>query len=73
MKEVDIGDPSPAVYMRIEYEIAGRPVAAFASLYGEAFCLERAEVEFRIRYLESQGSDTMEERKALKALAAAGG
>ena len=73
MKEIDIGDPSPAVFTRIEHEISGRPVAAFVSRYGEAFCLERAEVELRIRYLESQGSDTMEERKALNALAAAGG
>lgn len=72
MKEVDVGDPTPAVFTHLERDLEGRPVAAFVSRYGEAFCLGRAEVELRIRYLEVNGEETGEERRALKALRGAG-
>jgi hypothetical protein len=72
MKDVDIGDPSPAVFTRLEYDLWDRPNAAFVSSEGEAFCLERQEVELRIRYLEANGLETLQEHRALKALAAAG-
>lgn len=68
MKEVDVGDPSPAVFTHVEWDAAGRPAAAFVSRFGEAFCLERAEVALRIRYLEANALDVAEERKALRAL-----
>ncbi len=72
MREVDIGDPSPSVFTRLEYDLWGRPNAAFVSNEGEAFCLERDEVKLRIRYLEANGQETFQEHRALKALAAVG-
>lgn len=73
MKEVDVGDLSPAVFTRLERDDEGRPVAAFVSRHGDVFCLERGEVELRIRYLLSNAMDASEERRALRALRAAGG
>lgn len=72
MKEIDIGNTSPATYTHLESDLTDRPVAAFVSHDGEAFCLESAEVTLRIRYLEANDMETAEERKALKALAAVG-
>jgi len=68
MREVDVGDPAPAVFTHLERDLEGRPVAAFVSRYGEAFCLGHAGVELRIRFLEIHGQDTAEERRAMKAL-----
>lgn len=73
MKEVDVGDPSPAVFTHVEWDATGRPAAAFVSRYGEAFCLARPEVELRIRYLQANAFDVSEERKALRALRQARG
>lgn len=73
MREVDVGDPAPSVFTHLERDLEDRPAAVFVSRYGEAFCLGRAEVELRIRYLEVQGQETDEERRALKALRDAGG
>lgn len=73
MKEVDIGDPSPSVFTRLEQNEWGRPVASFVSCHGEAFSLAREEVELRIRYLEAQSREASEERRALAALREAGG
>ena len=72
MKEIDIGDPSPAVFTRLEYDLWGRPNAAFVSSEGEAFCLEPSEVDLRIRYLEANGEETAQERRALEAFAVTG-
>jgi hypothetical protein len=68
MREIDVGDPAPAVFTHLERDLEGRPVAAFVSRDGEAFCLAREEVELRIRFLQVHGRDTDEERRALKAL-----
>jgi hypothetical protein len=73
VEEVDIGNPSPAVYMHVESEPSGRSVVVFVSCDGDTFCLERPQLNLRIRYLESKGMESTEERKALVALAAAGG
>lgn len=73
MTEIDIGVPSQVVFTRLEHDFTGRPVAAFVSRHGDAFCLLREEVELRIRYLEANGSDILEERKALRELRTAGG
>ena len=72
MDEVDIGNPSPAVFLRLEDGETGQPVASFVSCEGDAFCLERPEVTMRIRYLEAKGREPGEERRALAALAEIG-
>ena len=69
MKDVDVGPPLPAAFLRLERRDSGRSVAAFVSRYGDVFCLERPEIELRIRYLEAQDLDTIEEKRALAALA----
>lgn len=73
MDEIDIGTSSRAIYTHLEHDVLGRPVAAFVADDGEAFCLDRASVDARIRYLESSSREAIEERRALAALRAAGG
>lgn len=73
MEEVDIGTLSAAVFTRVEYDLSGRPTAVFVSQDGDTFAVDRTALHWRLRYLETRGMDTMEERKALKALAAVGG
>jgi hypothetical protein len=72
MIEVDVGDACPSVFTRVEYDDWGRPVAAFVSSDGEAFCLDKDEVELRIRFLAAKGEESAEEHRALQALAAVG-
>jgi hypothetical protein len=68
VKEIDVGDPSPAVFAHLEWDVTGRPAAAFVSRFGEAFCLRLEEVELRIRFLEANALDAAEEKRALGSL-----
>ncbi len=65
---VDIGHPSPAVFVGVDWHPENGWVASFTSRYGDVYALDRRGIELRVRYLRTQGMDCGEETKALRAL-----
>ena len=62
-------DPEQAVFLRVERDLDGTPLAIFATFDADTFELDAEEVRQRITALRSIGRPVAEERRALAALA----
>lgn len=68
MTQVDIGDLGAVLFLRVEHHDNGVSQAIFATEDGATFGLDGEALCLRIEFLEQQGRDSWEERRARQAL-----